>query len=45
MSDLAPVGYDVIDRRLNATQSEAETVREIFRRLLEPGAVRLLMEI
>ena len=38
------LGYDVIDRRLVVNQSEAETVREIFRRYLELGSVRLLME-
>ena len=32
MGGLVPIGYDVIDRRLAVNQSEAETVREIFRR-------------
>src|SRR6195256_203101 len=44
MSGLVPLGYDVIERRLVANKSEAETVREIFRRYLELGSVRLLME-
>ena len=44
MGGLVPIGYDVIDRRLVVNQSEAETVREIFRRYLELGSVRLLME-
>jgi site-specific DNA recombinase len=44
MGGLVPLGYDVIDRRLLVNQSEAETVREIFRRYLELGSVRLLME-
>jgi site-specific DNA recombinase len=44
MGGLVPLGYDVIERRLAINQSEAETVREIFRRYLELGSVRLLME-
>src|SRR5712671_5930562 len=44
MGGLVPIGYDVIDRRLVVTHTEAETVREIFRRYLELGSVRLLME-
>ncbi len=44
MGGLVPLGYDVIDRRLAVNQSEAGTVREIFRRYLEFGSVRLLME-
>jgi len=44
MGGLVPLGYDVVDRRLVVNQSEAETVREIFRRYLELGSVRLLME-
>jgi site-specific DNA recombinase len=31
MGGLVPLGYDVIDRRLVVNQTEAETVREIFR--------------
>jgi site-specific DNA recombinase len=41
---LVPLGYDVIERRLVVNESETETVREIFRRYLELGCVRLLME-
>jgi len=44
MGGLVPLGYDVIDRRLVVNQPEAETVREIFRRYLELGSVRLLTE-
>ncbi len=44
MGGLVPLGYDVIERRLEINQLEAETVREIFRRYLELGSVRLLME-
>jgi site-specific DNA recombinase len=44
MGGLVPIGYDAIDRRLVVNQAEAETVREIFRRYLELGSVRLLME-
>src|SRR6202051_5040831 len=44
MGGLVPLGYEVHERRLIVNQSEAETVREIFRRYLELGGVRLLME-
>jgi site-specific DNA recombinase len=44
MGGLVPIGYDVIDRRLEVNKTEAGTVREIFRRYLELGSVRLLME-
>src|SRR6266436_7890091 len=44
MGGLVPLGYDVIDRRLEVNQSEAKKVLEIFRRYLELGSVRLLME-
>src|ERR1019366_9528369 len=44
MGGLVPLGYDVIDRRLVVNQSEAETVREIFRQYLELGSVRLLKD-
>ena len=41
MGGLVPLGYDiVIDRRLLVNQTEAQTVREIFRRYLELGSVR-----
>ena len=44
MGGLVPIGYDVIDRRLVVNQTEAEMVQEIFRRYLELGSVRPLME-
>jgi site-specific DNA recombinase len=44
MGGLVPLGYDVIDRRLVVNQLEAQTVLEIFRRYIELGSVRLLME-
>jgi site-specific DNA recombinase len=44
MGGLVPLGYDVIDRRLLVNQSEVQTVLAIFRRYLELGSVRLLME-
>jgi hypothetical protein len=44
MGGLVPLGYEVHERRLIVNQSEAETVREIFRRYGELGSVRLLME-
>ena len=44
MGGLVPLRYEVHERRLIVDQSEAETVREIFRRYLELGCVRLLME-
>jgi site-specific DNA recombinase len=44
MGGLVPIGYDVTDRRVVTNQTEAETVREIFKRYLELGSVRLLME-
>jgi site-specific DNA recombinase len=44
MGGLVPLGYDVIDRRLEVNQSEAQKVLEIFCRYLELGSVRLLME-
>src|SRR5713101_8716806 len=44
MGGLVPLGYEVHERRLVVNQVEAVTVREIFRRYLELGCVRLLME-
>ena len=41
---LVPLGYEVHERRLIVNESEAETVREIFRRYHELGSVRRLME-
>jgi hypothetical protein len=43
MGGTVPLGYDVHQRRLEVNPAEAETVREIFRRYLELGSVRLLM--
>ena len=44
MGGLVPLGYEVHERRLVINQSKAERVRDIFRRYLELGCVRLLME-
>jgi DNA invertase Pin-like site-specific DNA recombinase len=44
MGGLVPLGYEVRERRLMVNESESETVREIFRRYLELGCVRLLTE-
>ena len=41
---LPPLGYDVQDRKLVVNESEAETVRAIFRRYAELGSVRVLKE-
>src|SRR5260370_41223540 len=38
------LGYDVKDRKLVVNEAEAETVRSIFRRYLELGAVRALRD-
>jgi DNA invertase Pin-like site-specific DNA recombinase len=37
-----PLGYDVRDRKLVINETEAETVRHLFRSYLELGSVRLL---
>lgn len=42
MGGLVPLGYEVRERQLVAVESEAETVRHIFQRYCELGAVRLL---
>ena len=42
MGGLVPLGYDVRDRHLVVNETEAATVREIFRCYLELGSVRLL---
>ena len=42
MGGRTPLGYDVIDKKLVANASEAETVRHIFRRYLELKSVKLL---
>src|SRR5260370_36482631 len=39
------LGYDVKDRKLVVNEAEAETVRSIFRRYLELGAVRALRDV
>ena len=44
MGGVAPLGYDVRERRFVVNQDEAETVRHIFERYLELGCVRLLKE-
>ena len=40
MGGLPPLGYDVRDRKLVVNESEAETVRAIYRRYAELGSVR-----
>ena len=42
MGGVPPLGYRVEDRKLVVIDSEAETVRAIFRRYAELGSVRLL---
>jgi site-specific DNA recombinase len=44
MGGLPSLGYDVKDRKLIINQSEAETVRHIFRRYIELKSVRELKE-
>ena len=44
MGGMAPLGYDVCERRLVVNPAEAETVRGIFRRYLKLGCVRRLQE-
>ena len=44
MGGYPPLGYDVLDRKLVITPHEAETVRHIFRRYLELGAVSALRD-
>ena len=44
MGGYPPLGYDVKDRKLAVNETEAETVRYIFRRYHEFGSVRLLKE-
>src|SRR4051794_11065634 len=44
MGGLPPLGYDVQDRKLVANQSEAETVRAIYRRYADLGSVRALKQ-
>ena len=42
MGGLPPLGYDVRDRKLVVNQSEAKTVRHIYRRYADLGSVRTL---
>jgi len=44
MGGMAPLGYDVCERRLVVNPAEAETVRGIFQRYLKLGCVRRLQE-
>jgi len=44
MGGCVPMGYEICDRRIVIDEREAETVRNIFRRYLELGCVRLLKE-
>ncbi len=44
MGGYPPLGYDVRDRKLVVNETEAETVRTIFRHYHELGSVRLLKE-
>jgi site-specific DNA recombinase len=44
MGGVPPLGYETRDRGLVVVDSEAETVRCIFRRYAELGAIRLLKE-
>src|SRR3954451_2028885 len=44
MGGIAPLGYEISDRKLVVCPEEAETVRLIFRRYLELGSVRLLKQ-
>ena len=44
MGGLAPLGYDVVDRRLVVNPAEAATVREIYKRYIAVGSVRLLQQ-
>jgi site-specific DNA recombinase len=44
MGGFVPLGYDVRERRVVVNETEAETVKYIFRRYCELGCVRLLKE-
>jgi site-specific DNA recombinase len=44
MGGVAPMGYEISDRKLAICPEEAETVRLIFRQYLELGSVRLLKQ-
>src|SRR3979490_2908337 len=43
MGGLVPLGYEVRDRQLTLVESEAATVRTIFRRYLEVGSIGALL--
>jgi DNA invertase Pin-like site-specific DNA recombinase len=43
MGGTVPLGYDVEDRKLVVNETEAETVRHIYRRYLELGTVQRLI--
>ncbi len=44
MGGMAPLGYDLQERKLIVNETEAETIREIFRRYVELGSVTELVE-
>ena len=44
MGGVVPTGYELRDRRLLINPAEAEVVRQIYRRYLELGCVRLLKQ-
>ena len=44
MGGRPPLGYDAKDRKLMVNETEAETVRYIYRRYVELGSVRVLQE-
>ena len=44
MGGVVPLGYDVIDRKLIPNESEAETVRMLFKLYLEHGNVRFVKQ-
>jgi site-specific DNA recombinase len=44
MGGVVPLGYELRDRRLVINPAEAEVVRQIYRRYLELGCVRLLKQ-
>ncbi len=44
MGGVVPLGYDVIDRKLIINETEAETVRTLFRLYLQQANVRLVKE-
>ncbi len=44
MGGYAPLGYDIVDRKLVINPTEAEIVRDMYRRYLKLGCVRRLKE-